>query len=77
MVPALSDAQMFKTPGRHDHHTSSEGTPMELPPREGVPVEPEVSPSEEAPDGAATSGESDNPSGCPEAQDVFFANVTA
>ena len=67
-VPALSDSQRFKTPERQDKPTSSEGTPMDLPPSEGVPVESEVQPSEVAPDGVASSGESDNPPGSPEAE---------
>ena len=66
-VHALS-AQMFKTTDRQDKPSSSEGMLMDLPASEEVPVESEVQPSEVAPGGATTSGESDNPPGGPEAK---------
>ena len=72
----LPDAQMLKRPERQDKPASGEGTSMDLPPHEGVPAESEVQPSEVAPDGAATSGESDSPPGGPEAEPKEPTNLT-
>ena len=49
---------------------------MDLQPHEEVPAESEVQPSEVAPDGAATSGESDSRPGGPEAQPREPTNLT-
>ena len=75
-VPALPEVQMPKRPERQDKPASGKGTSMDLQPHEGVPAESEVQPSEVAPDGAATSGESDSPPGGPEAEPRKPTNLT-
>ena len=75
-VPALPEVQMPKRPERQDKPASGKGTSMDLQPHEGVPAESEVQPSEVAPDGAATSGESDSPPVGPEAEPRKPTNLT-